>query len=122
MSTSSARPDDLVAGGGAGHLGSRLPVTRVDSERVILRALDEPGPNHNFPAMFDDTIYAGERTIVSRGYVQYTERGSIGIPGRYDLDPIRPPRVREGTHEIGVEPSMFGCTETVTHRFFRPDH
>jgi len=116
---------DLLTGGAAGdvggHLGAAQPVTRVDSERVLARAMQEPGPYHNFPRSFDDAIYAGDRNVVSRTYVQYSERGGIGQPGRYDLDPPRPARSSDGRYEIGVRPSMFGRTETVTHRFFRPD-
>jgi RHS repeat-associated protein len=117
---------DLLTGGAAGglggKLGSELPVTRVDSERVIQRAIDEPGPYHNFPAQLDDAIYSGDRTVISRTYAQYSEAGSIGKPGRYDLDPVRPATQIEGRYEIGVRPSMFGRTETVTHRFFRPGY
>jgi len=88
----------------------------------LIRAAEEPGPYHNFPTSFDEHILQGTRTVVSDKYVLYTERGSIGHPGRYDLDPPRAGRTIDGTYEIGVRPSDSGRTEVIVHRFFRPDH
>jgi RHS repeat-associated protein len=125
---------DLLLGGGVGGVGGRLgaghapPVvaeaapTHIYSARVLIRAAEEPGPYHNFPTSFDEHILQGTRTVVSDKYVLYTERGSIGHPGRYDLDPPRAGRTIDGTYEIGVRPSDSGRTEVIVHRFFRPDH
>jgi RHS repeat-associated protein len=125
---------DLLLGGGVGGVGGRLGAnhppprvaeaapTRIYSARVLLRSAEEPGPYHNFPSSFDDQIFQGTRTAVSDNYVLYTERGTLGRPGRYDLDPPRPAQTMHGTYEIGVRPSASGQTEVITHRFFRPDH
>jgi RHS repeat-associated protein len=126
--------NDLLLGGGIGGVGGRLgsghappavieaAPTRIYSARVLIRSAEEPGPYHNFPHSFDDQILHGTRTVVSDKYVLYTERGSLGHPGRYDLDPPRPARTIDGTYEIGVRPSDSGRTEVIVHRFFRPDH
>jgi RHS repeat-associated protein len=125
--------NDLLLGGGIGGVGGRLgwrepavvaqaTPTRIYSARVLMRSAEEPGPYHNFPTSFDDHIFQGTRTVVSDKYVLYAERGSMGHPGRYDLDPPRPARTLDGTYEIGVRPSDSGRTEVIVHRFFRPDH
>ena len=80
---------------------------RIYSARVLERAAEEPGPYHNFPESFDAEIVNGDKKVISDSYTLYTRRGEInGV---------------EGTFEIGVRPSASGRTETIVHRFFKPD-
>ena len=81
---------------------------RIYSARELMRRAQEPGPFHNFPECFNQEIFKGNRQVVSKDYILYTERGSING--------------RTGTFEIGVRPSASGRTEVIVHRFFRPDH
>jgi len=123
---------DLARGGSgvtdlqrAGDIAADGP-NRISSARELIRRAEEPGPLHNFPESFDQQIFSGARRAVSEDYVVYTQRGSITHPGREQLDALgnsirSPPRVQEGTFEIGVRPSPSGRTEVITHRFFRPD-
>ena len=88
-----------VAGGGAPN--------RIYSARELVRRAAEPGPYHNFPESFNARIFSGNRQVISENYVLYSQRGTInGV---------------NGTFEIGVRPSVSGGTETIMHRFFRPD-
>jgi hypothetical protein len=80
---------------------------RIYSARELVRRAEEPGPFHNFPESFNESIFRGNRQVISDDYVLYTQRGVInGV---------------EGTFEIGVRPSASGGTEVIMHRFFRPD-
>jgi hypothetical protein len=87
---------------------SAASVNRIFSARVLERMAEESGPFHNFPQAVGEQVFAaGQRTVVSPNYVQYTMRGVVnGV---------------EGTYEIGVRPSASGRTEVITHWFFRPD-
>ncbi|MCL3862095.1 hypothetical protein [Actinotalea sp. K2] len=98
------------AGAADGLAGRTLNVngqTVTYSERVIARAAGEPGPFHNFPAMYDDAIIGqGARTVVPSGYTQYSLPGTING--------------RAGVYEIGGWPNAAGNAFEITHRFFRP--
>lgn len=80
---------------------------RIYSARELVRRVEEPGPFHNFPGSFDETIFKGRRMVISDNYVLYTHRGTING--------------YSGTFEIGVRPSPSGRTEIIRHRFFRRD-
>ncbi len=93
---------------------------KIYSSRALQRMADEPGPFHNFPGSFDDTIFSqGKRTVVPNYFnkaksnlgndsIQYRLPGSLNG--------------RAGTYEIFTRPSVSGRTELTMHRFFRPDH
>ncbi|NEE04703.1 hypothetical protein, partial [Phytoactinopolyspora halotolerans] len=113
--TGALRPtDDLVSASSAA-----ASSTKIYSSRVLRRMADEPGPNHNFPTSFDETIFSqGTRTVVpdyfnkakpnlSNDSVQYRMSGALNG--------------RTGVYEIFTRPSMSGRTELIMHRFFRPD-
>jgi RHS repeat-associated protein len=71
------------------------------SERVLQRMAEEPGPYHNFPSSFDNTIVnQGTENVISDSYTQYELRGSING--------------QAGTYQIGISGGQ------VTHRFFAP--
>ena len=109
-------------GSGAGHTiqtragagsGTPSPTIEVDGtryiygERVIDRAVEEPGPYHNFPQVFDtDILRAGSRNVIDDGYIEYS------IPGRVNGT--------NGVFEIGTRPTALGDGELITHRFFDP--
>jgi RHS repeat-associated protein len=91
----------------AARVTARGPPNRIYSARELVRRAAEPGPYHNFPESFNAQIFRGNRQAISDNYVLYTQRGTInGV---------------NGTFEIGVRPSVSGRTETILHRFFRPD-
>jgi hypothetical protein len=102
-------PSDLFQqASSSGGSGGGSPPNRIYSSRVLNRSADEPGPYHNFPFSFDEEIFRhGTRTVVKGDYVVYRLRGTLNG--------------QEGTFEIGVRPSDSGRTETITHRFFKPD-
>jgi len=79
----------------------------IYGDRVLNRAVAEPGPYHNFPSSFDaDVLATGTRTVVNDGYIQYALPGSVnGV---------------QGVYEIGTRPTALGGGELITHRFFRP--
>jgi hypothetical protein len=79
----------------------------IYGERVLGRAVAEPGPYHNFPTSFDEGILGGTRTVVSDSYVEYTLPGTInGV---------------DGVFEIGTRPApLSDGGELITHRFFQP--
>lgn len=115
---------------------------RVYSARELARRAEEPGPMHNFPESMNAEIFNGKKTKISDTYTLYTKEGTLTLPGKpiygkaeikigNELNnpsgqPVReivgygPPKIVEGTYEIGVRPSASGRTETITHRFFRP--
>lgn len=86
---------------------------RIYSARELMRRAENPrinnipNPNHNFPESFNAEIFKGNKTIVRDNYYLYTKRGTLNG--------------HSGVFEIGVRPSISGRTETITHRFFRPD-
>lgn len=81
--------------------------SRIYSARELIRRAEDPGPHHNFPESFNDSIFSGNRQVISNDYVLYTQRGSLNGAS--------------GTFEIGVRPSASGRTEVIVHRFFRSD-
>jgi RHS repeat-associated protein len=98
---------------GLAGLGEASPTIEVNGtryiygERVLGRAVAEPGPYHNFPTSFDEGILGGTRTVVSDSYVEYTLPGTInGV---------------DGVFEIGTRPApLSDGGELITHRFFQP--
>lgn len=100
-----------LAGSGAGIVSGFCVAAEEGTQfyygdRVLARAAEEPGPYHNFPSSFDQTILKGNREVVNEGYVSYTAPGSInGVKGVY---------------EIGTRPTALGTGEVITHRFFNP--
>ncbi|MDR0991132.1 MAG: DUF6531 domain-containing protein [Propionibacteriaceae bacterium] len=102
-------------------LGDVVPAPQtnyINSARVLERSAQEPGPMHNFPAMFDEHILQqGERTVTPNYYNQAKPNLSstsvlYTLPG--DING------RAGTYEIGTRVSTSGRTEVIMHRFFRP--
>jgi RHS repeat-associated protein len=95
-------------------VGEGSPTLDVNGERfyygqrVLNRAIDEPGPYHNFPQSFDATIIEnGAQTVYPNGYVEYTLQGSIGGEA--------------GTYQIGTVPAPLSQGgQIITHRFFEP--
>ncbi len=92
---------------------------KIYSARVLQRMAEDPGPMHNFPGSFDETIFSqGTRTLnpgyftkawpdLSNDSVQYRLPGTINGTS--------------GTYEIFTRPSASGRTEVIMHRFFQPD-
>jgi hypothetical protein len=59
---------------------------RIYSARELVRRAAEPGPYHNFPESFNDSIFRGTRQVISEDYVLYTLRGSInGVSGIFEI-------------------------------------
>ncbi len=134
-------PSPAVTGRGTGFVdeaaGAVTPQpNRIYSARELVRRTEEPGPFHNFPELWNEQIFTGNRRVISPDYIQCETRGAIALPGRpiygrgstiVDGECMRPiightpSRNLEGTFEIGVRPSASGRTEVVTHRFFRAD-
>lgn len=93
---------------------------KIYSNRALQRMADEPGPFHNFPGSFDDTVFSqGNRTVVPNYFNK--AKPNLGndsiqyrLPGYLNG--------RAGTYEIFTRPSLSGRTEMIMHRFFRPDY
>jgi hypothetical protein len=99
-----------IASISGGYFGSKFtpkPPERIYSARELMRRTEEPGPYHNFPESFNQSIFSGNRQVISDSYILYTRRGIING--------------RTGTFEIGVRPSTSGRIEAIVHRFFQPD-
>jgi hypothetical protein len=90
-----------------GAVADAAAARRILSAKALKRAADAGDAFHNFPALFDEAVFAGKRTVVSSDYILYEARGAINGA--------------EGTFQIGVRPSASGRTEVITHRFFKPD-
>jgi RHS repeat-associated protein len=87
----------------------QIDPVRSYSQKPFERGREEPGPHHNFPISFDETVFSyGQRWQVNDRYILYTQPGSING--------------ESGVYGIGVEPSVAGTGdaphETVTHRHF----
>ena len=107
-----------VAAKGAADVGGAT--NKIYSARVLQRMGEEPGPMHNFPGSFDDTIFeSGTRSVtpnffnkakpnLSNDSIQYRLPGEING--------------KSGTFEIFTRPSTSGRSELIMHRFFRPDY
>ena len=77
-------------------------------QRVLSRAVDEPGPYQNFSQLYESTILSkGEVTSYPNGFTQYTLKGSVnGV---------------SGTYQIGTMPAALADVgRVITHRFFSP--
>ena len=101
-----ARNGENAAAKGGARAAGKEP-NRIYSARELVRRSEAGDSFHNFPESFNDSIFKGNRQVISDNYVLYTQRGSING--------------RKGVFEIGVRPSASGRTEVITHRFFNPD-
>ncbi|MGY4719895.1 RHS repeat-associated core domain-containing protein [Naumannella huperziae] len=93
---------------------------KIYSSRALQRMADEPGPFHNFPGSFDETIFSqGNRTVVPNYFNKVkpnlgNDSIQYGLPGYLNG--------RAGTYEIFTRPSVSSRTELIMHRFFRSDY
>jgi hypothetical protein len=94
----------------------------VDSVRVLERAIEEPGPYHNFPKLVDESIFEGERFEHPGNYIEYRQRGIVEGTSPQKSGPSWRPGSKgiSGIYEIGVNPLPSG-EEMIVHRFFRKD-
>ncbi|MCA9245257.1 MAG: hypothetical protein KDA32_14975, partial [Phycisphaerales bacterium] len=82
------------------------PGKRIYSDRVRRRAINEPGPMHNFPESIDGDIVQNGTIRRDGDYIEYHLEGAInGKSGRYEI----------GGYVDDAEEVL-----TITHRFFRP--
>ncbi|MBY0229051.1 MAG: hypothetical protein K2W96_07220 [Gemmataceae bacterium] len=104
-------------------LGAKIGPTvvqRINSARVLLGGSGgDLKRYHQFPAMIEKWVLEGKGKKISDSYTLYTRRGTIQhvvVEGEKRIVRNVP-----GTYEIGVKPSASGRTQTIVHRFFRPD-
>ena len=93
-------------------------VNRIYSARELLRRTAEPGTFHNFPELFNQTIFSQGTKTVTPNFFRVAKPGLSNTSIMYEL-----PGTINGTNgvfQIGVRPSVSGNTELIIHRFFKP--
>ncbi|THF49395.1 hypothetical protein E6C50_11630 [Flavobacterium supellecticarium] len=93
-------------------------VNRIYSARELLRRTAEPGPFHNFPESFNQTIFSQGTKTITPNFFRVGKPGLSNTGIMYEL-----PGTINGTNgvfQIGVRPSVSGNTELIMHRFFKP--
>ncbi|GAA5039038.1 RHS repeat-associated core domain-containing protein [Actinopolymorpha pittospori] len=117
-----AQTDDAAAASGASATSAASnaarPPARIFSARVLNRAGEEPGPFHNFPGSFDETIFSSGNRTVNPGYFNKPKPGLSNDSVQYRLPGSL--NGRNGVYEIFTRPSLSGRTEVIMHRFFNP--
>jgi hypothetical protein len=92
---------------------------KIYSSRALQRMANEPGPYHNFPGSFDETVFSqGTREVVP-GYFRKAKPNLGNDSIQYRLPGYL--NGRAGTYEIFTRPSTSSRTELIMHRFFKPD-
>ena len=93
-------------------------VNRIYSSRELIRRAEEPGPFHNFPEVFNKTIFQNGTKTITPNYFNVAKSGLSNTNILYKY----PGTVNgtKGFFEIGVRPSVSSRTEVIMHRFFNP--
>ena len=94
-------------------------VNRIYSARELVRRTAEPGPFHNFPESFNQTIFSQGTKTVTPNFFKVAKKNLSNTNIMYKL----PGTINgtNGTFEIGVRLSTSGNTELIMHRFFKPN-
>jgi hypothetical protein len=116
--TTAARAGAKTGAGLVDDAAAATGPARLYSARVLKRMGDEPGPFHNFPGSFDETVFSQGSRTVNAGYFNKAKQGLSNDSVQYRL----PGEIngRAGMYEIFSRPSISGRTEVIMHRFFRP--
>ncbi|GGF23839.1 hypothetical protein [Flavobacterium limi] len=93
-------------------------IRRIYSARELLRRVEEPGPFHNFPEVFNNVIFENGTKTVTPNYFTVSKGGLSNTNILYQYPGII--NGNKGFFEIGIRPSVSGKTEVIWHRFFNP--